>query len=67
MTSPDISQPWWGTSTVADALRINRRQVLRLDRDELDYWETPGGHRRYRPVDVVQYARDVMRLDLTQA
>ncbi len=67
MTSPDVSQPWWGTSTVADALRMNRRQVLRLDRGELDYWETPGGHRRFVPADVVRYAREIMGLDLAQA
>lgn len=45
---------------VAALLGIGRRQVWRIPRDRLDWWETPGGehrkHRRYEAGHVAAYA-----------
>lgn len=49
---------------VARMLDVSQATVSRIPKDRLDYWTTPGGHRRYRRGDVVSYARQWLSLDL---
>jgi hypothetical protein len=62
VTSDEAREARLSTGDVADLLGIDRRTVLRIPKDQLDYWLTPGGglrqHRRYRRVDVSHYARE---------
>lgn len=60
------------TSTaVARLLGMSNRTLLRVPKEDLDYWETPGGgirrHRRYHRVNVERYALDFLGLDLASA
>ena len=36
---------------------LSAATIRRIPRDQLDYWPTPGGRRRYREADVIAYAR----------
>jgi hypothetical protein len=58
---------WMGASEVALVLKVTRSTVHRIPRDQLPYWETPGGgqrrHRRYLKEDVYRYARDVLGVE----
>ena len=42
---------------VAELLRMSQSSVHRIDRSKLRYWETDGGHRRYRLEHVAEYAQ----------
>lgn len=55
------------TSTeVAALIGMSTRTLLRVPKEQLDYWQTPGGgirrHRRYRRDDVEQYALEFLGL-----
>ncbi len=52
------------TSEVADLFGVDRSNISRLDRSDLPYTTTPGGHRRYKRVDVLRYGREVMGLEM---
>ncbi len=57
------------STSVARLLGMSNRTLLRVPKEDLDYWETPGGghrrHRRYHRVNVERYARDYLGLDLS--
>ena len=48
------------TGDAADMLGLSRSSVKRIPRDDLQWWLTPGRHRRYAGADVEAYARDVL-------
>jgi hypothetical protein len=64
VTPEQASSADLGTERAATLLGLSRRTLLRIPKDQLDYWETPGGgirrHRRYRRQDLERYARDVL-------
>jgi excisionase family DNA binding protein len=49
---------------VARLLRLSASTVRRIPDTQLDFWRTPGRHRRYRREDVERYARDVLGVEL---
>ena len=68
VTSEESRSARLSTVDVAALLGLDRRTVLRIPQDRLDYWLTPGGglrqHRRYRYVDVRRYAAEYLHLEL---
>jgi excisionase family DNA binding protein len=52
------------SAQVARLLGVSQATVTRIPKDRLDYWTTPGGHRRYRRRDVEAYARNWLGRDL---
>lgn len=58
MTNDEAADAVLTSSRVARLLRLSQATVGRLPKEQLDYWETPGGHRRYRRADVARYARE---------
>ena len=51
--------------SVAGLLGISQATVMRIPREHLDYWTTPGGHRRYRREDVDRYALNHQGRDIS--
>lgn len=64
MTSDEAKDATLTTGAVADLLHLSHATVGRIPREQLDYWQTPGGHRRYRLADVQRYAREVLGLEV---
>lgn len=68
VTSEDARDARLSTVQVATILGLDRRTVLRIPKDRLDYWLTPGGgfrqHRRYRLEDVRRYAREWLEKEI---
>jgi hypothetical protein len=57
------------STDVAALLGLSTRTLLRIPKEQLDYWLTPGGgvrrHRRYLWADVAAYAREYLGLELS--
>lgn len=69
MTADEASEAKVMPAEAAKLLDLSRSSLLRIPRDQLDYWETPGGekgrrHRRYRRADLVRYARNHLGRDV---
>lgn len=68
VTAEDAREARLTSVAVARLLGLGQSTVLRIPREKLDYWETPGGglrrHRRYRRQDVEEYARTVLGREL---
>lgn len=60
MTREEARDATLSTGDVARALGLSTDTVARIPKDRLDYWRTPGGHRRYRCSDVAAYAREYL-------
>jgi excisionase family DNA binding protein len=64
MTADEARHANLSTGDVAELLGVSQDTVTRIPKDRLDHWVTPGRHRRYRRLDVEQYARDVLGLEI---
>ena len=64
MTSDEARDARLTSRNVARLLNLSQATVGRIPKDQLDYWQTPGGHKRYRREDVQAYARTVLGFDI---
>ena len=64
MTADEARTADLDVEDVAKLLRLSRSTVRRIPDAALDFWRTPGRHRRYRREDVERYARDTLGRDL---
>lgn len=60
MTAEEARSANLTTGKVARLLGLSQATVSRIPKERLDFWTTPGGHRRYRLEDVREYGRQWM-------
>lgn len=64
MTREESEDARLTTGDVAALLDVSADTVVRIPAERLDFWRTPGGHRRYRRADVAAYAATWLGRDL---